>query len=96
MFSWDVNKAFENFIKHGVSFEEAATVFSDAMALDWEDLLHSEVEKRSKRLGMSMSGRVILVVYTLRRTEHVKETIRIISARRASHKEREAYARWAN
>ena len=50
MFSWDTVKAAANLEKHGISFEEAATVFSDAEGLDWEDLKHSTREPRYKRL----------------------------------------------
>jgi len=92
MFSWDAFKALKNYQKHGVPFEEASTVFSDPDALDWEDLEHSRIERRGKRLGLSIESRVLLVVYTLRRLRDDTETIRIISARQASRKEREAYA----
>jgi uncharacterized protein len=92
MFSWDAGKALKNYEKHGVPFEEAATIFADPDALDWEDLEHLEAERRWKRLGFSASGRVLLVVYTLRRLKYGTETICIISARQASRKEREAYA----
>jgi len=91
MFAWDIQKAIANFEKHGVPFEEAATVFADPDGLDWEDLIHSQKEQRSKRMGQSITGRILLVVYTIRRTEHEKETIRIIGARHASRKERAAY-----
>ncbi|MGA2717812.1 MAG: BrnT family toxin [Candidatus Acidiferrales bacterium] len=93
MFSWDAQKAISNYVKHGVSFEEAATVFSDPDALDWADPGHSASEQRSKRLGISLAGRVLLVIYTLRRPRRGQEAIRIISARQASRKERKAYAR---
>ena len=86
-------QAIANFEKHGVPFEEAATVFGDANGLDWQDLTHSHQELRFKRLGLSVSERLLLVVYTRRRREHEKETIRIISARPASRRERQAYAR---
>lgn len=92
MFSWDTRKAIVNFEKHGVSFEEAATVFADSEGLDWEDLAHSTQETRYKRLGSSIAGNILLVVYTLRRSKDGNETIRIISARPASRKERKAYA----
>ena len=92
MFTWDLQKARGNCDKHGVAFEEAATVFADPVGLDWEDPVHSEEERRSRRLGRSVAGRILLVVYTVRRTIHGSETIRIISARQASHKERTAYA----
>ena len=62
MFSWDARKALKNYEKHGVPFEEASTVFADPDALDWEDLEHSHVERRSKRLGRSSERRVLLVV----------------------------------
>jgi uncharacterized DUF497 family protein len=78
--------------KHGVSFEEAATVFSDPGGLDWEDFDHSLSERRSTRVGFSVAGRVLFVVYTIRRLKNDKETIRIISARQATRKERQAYA----
>jgi uncharacterized protein len=65
VFSWDVAKAIANFEKHGVSFEEAATVFGDANGLDWDDPVHSSQERRLKRLGQSVSDRLLLVVYTV-------------------------------
>ncbi len=92
MFSWDAGKALHNLEKHGVSFEEAATVFADPDALEWDDREHSVEERRWKRLGLSAGGRIIIVVYTTRRMKDGQETIRIISARQASRKERKAYA----
>ncbi|HTV53444.1 MAG TPA: BrnT family toxin [Terriglobia bacterium] len=92
MFSWDARKALQNYRKDGVPFEEAATVFSDPEGLDWEDLEHADAERRWKRLGLSAKGRVLMVVYTLRRLRDDIEAIRIISARHASRREREAYA----
>jgi hypothetical protein len=91
--TWDPPKAILNRDKHGVSFEEAATVFLDANALDWDDEGHSRMEERRKRIGKSAQQRIVLVVYTTRRTNDGQETIRIISARQASRKEREAYSR---
>jgi len=96
MFSWDPQKAIANFDKHGISFEESATIFTDSLGLDWEDLTHASQEKRYKRLGKSSQENILLVVYTVRRTKDEKETIRIISARWASRKERKAYAKPAN
>jgi uncharacterized protein len=92
MFTWDSRKAILNLAKHGVSFQEAATVFDDIRGLEWEDFEHSLIELRLKRLAISQAGRVLIVVYTIRRTKHGKEAIRIISARQASRKERKAYA----
>ena len=57
MFEWDTRKAVANRAKHGVSFEEAATVFADPDALDGPDLRHSESESRSLRLGRAATGR---------------------------------------
>jgi hypothetical protein len=92
VFSWDARKALSNLKKHGVSFEEAATVFSDPAAIDSLDLEHSLAEHRSIRIGFSVLGRILFVVYTIRRLKNAKETIRIISARQATRKEREIYA----
>lgn len=93
MFSWDPQKAIRNFHKHGISFEEAATIFADPDGLDWDDTGHSQRELRFKRIGVSITGRIVLAVYTLRRGHDDKETtIRIIGARQASRKERRAYA----
>jgi uncharacterized DUF497 family protein len=92
VFSWDARKALSNLKKHGVSFEEAATVFGDPDALDWDDPEHSHTENRSKRLGTSFTGRILIVIYTPRRLKNAKEIIRIISARQATRKERQAYA----
>lgn len=91
MFEWDPRKAAANARKHGVSFNEAATVFADPDALDGPDLKHSAQENRSLRLGRSLPGRVLIVAYTIRGSGD-DEKIRIISARRASRKERAAYA----
>ena len=92
MFSWDARKALSNLKKHDVSFEEAATVFADPDALDWDDPEHSDAEIRSKRLGTSVTGRILIVIYTPRKVNNEKEIIRIISARQATRKERQAYA----
>lgn len=92
MFEWDARKAAANVQKHGVSFGEAATVFADPDALDGPDLKHSHREDRFLRLGRSLAGRVLIVAYTVRGSGD-DEKIRIISSRRASRKERAAYAR---
>jgi uncharacterized DUF497 family protein len=92
MFTWDSQKAILNLEKHRVSFEEAATIFSDPIALAWEDLEHSVMEIRFKRLGISHAHRVLMVVYTIRRAANGNKAIRIIGARQASRKERKAYS----
>ena len=84
MFEWDTSKAVSNLRKHGVSFDEAMTVFADPDALDGPDVTHSAHEPRFLRLGRSSAG------HTVRRSGD-GEAIRIISARRASRKERTAY-----
>jgi uncharacterized protein len=91
VFEWDDQKAVANVRKHGVSFEEAATVFADPDALDGPDVKHSDREHRFLRVGRSLTGRVIIVTYTLRGSGD-EEKVRIISARRASRKEKAAYA----
>ena len=91
VFEWDPRKAEANAAKHGVSFDDAVTVFLDANALDGPDLQHSEAETRFLRLGRASDGRVLMVAYTLRRIGNV-DTIRLISARRASRRERAAYS----
>jgi uncharacterized protein len=95
VFEWDARKAAANLAKHAVSFDEAATVFGDPAALDGPDMLHSAHEARFLRLGRSAAARVLMVAYTQRRSGNV-DTIRIISARRASRKERSAYANAAH
>jgi uncharacterized protein len=83
-FSWDDRKAASNLRKHGVSFDEAATVFADPLALAIEDAVDSE---RTLLLGMSNRDRLLLVVHA----ELDESIIRIISARRATLHERRRY-----
>jgi uncharacterized DUF497 family protein len=78
-------------VKHGVAFDDAVTVFLDPDALDGSRLQHSAAESRFRRLGQAADGQVFMVAYTLRRSSDA-EAIRIISARRASRRERAAYA----
>lgn len=91
MFEWDPRKATANAEKHGVTFDIAATVFTDPRALDGPDLTHSATEARSLRLGRAADGRVLMVAYTVRKGDDDAEKIRLISARRASRQERAAY-----
>lgn len=86
-FSWDPKKARSNERKHGVSFEEARTVFSDDYGLLLDDSEHSEREARFLLLGLSSSLRILVVSHTLRDAD----TIRIISAREASTSENRQY-----
>jgi len=82
-FEWDENKAKKNLKKHGVSFEEASTVFGDLLARTIQDPLHSGEEDRFVTLGESQSRRLLVVVFIER-----GDKIRIISARVASRRER--------
>lgn len=85
-FAWDEAKAAANLAKHGVSFEEAATVFGDPLALTFDDPDHSSGEHRFLTFGMSERSRVLLVVNVER-----GRAIRIISARKATKHERGIY-----
>lgn len=84
-FSWDPKKAKANFKKHGVSFEEAATVFYDPMAKAGPDPDHSDQEDRFILIGHSQKNNLLFVVHVYKETS---ETIRIISARKATKKEK--------
>ena len=89
-FDWDPRKSATNSRKHGVSFEEAMTVFSDEQALFMADPDHSEEEDRFLLLGLSSSLRTLVVCHCFRESD---EIIRIISARKASRTERAIYNR---
>ena len=88
-FSWDLPKARDNKRKHGISFEEARSVFYDDNAMLIYDPDHSDEEERFILLGMSASLRLLVVCHTYRGGESL---IRIISARRATRRERQQYA----
>jgi uncharacterized protein len=81
-FEWDELKADRNAIKHGVSFEEAKTVFADSNSVTIADLEHSIDEDRYIDIGISNLGRLLVVVYTER-----DNYIRIISSRCATNRE---------
>jgi len=83
---WDARKAHENLRKHGVSFEEAKTVFDDPVYVDFYDPDHSYNERRYIIIGQSQQGRLLIVSYTER-----EDVVRLISAREAARGEREAY-----
>ena len=85
---WDPRKAAANKKKHGISFDEAATVFSDENGRLIPDPDHSEEEDRFILLGMSWSLRILVVCHCYRATKNV---IRIISARKATRSERAQY-----
>ena len=79
MFEWDSAKAASNFDKHGVSFEEAATVFEDSLAVCFPDPGHSDAEERFILVGHSASERLLFVSH-----REMGQKIRIISARSAT------------
>jgi len=85
-FEWDEDKAAANLAKHDVSFEEAATVFADPVAVVFDDEVHSIEEHREIIVGYSAGGRLLIVCFTER-----PPAIRIISARRATKRERKAH-----
>ena len=87
-FEWDPVKAAANFRKHGVTFDEAQTVFEDDEALILQDPEHSAVEERFVLLGASIDRNVLAVVHCERARGRV---IRIISARKADRDERATY-----
>lgn len=85
-FEWDETKAVANLRKHGVPFEEAASVFSDPLAYTFGDPDHSVGEQRLLTFAFSKSGRLLAVVHAER-----GRAIRIISARKATRHERGIY-----
>jgi uncharacterized DUF497 family protein len=89
-FEWDSRRSRTNQRKHGVSFEEAQTVFLDDHALLIDDPDHSDEEERFVLLGLSSTLRALVVCHCYRRSGHV---IRIISARKADPSERALYSR---
>ena len=89
-FAWNPTTADDNAFLHGVSFLEAASVFRDPYAQDERDVPHSADETSFLYLGRSVLGRVLVVIYALRRSRNV-ETIHVISAQRASREAQEAY-----
>ena len=85
-FEWDREKATKNAKKHGISFREALTVFRDTLSVTYPDIDHSADEDRFLIIGLSLSGNVLVVSHAFR-----NDSIRIISARKATRKERFFY-----
>ncbi len=85
-FEWDENKATDNLAKHGVLFEEAATVFGDALSDTFDDPDHSAEERHFIIIGVSEKGRMPIVAHT-----DDGENVRIISAREPTRGERKFY-----
>ncbi len=85
-FEWDQSKAASNLKKHGVSFEEAKTVFANPLAVIFDDDAHSIIEQREIIIGHSRQNRLLLIAFTER-----SGNVHIISARLATRQEREDY-----
>ena len=85
-FEWDAGKAASNLSKHGIGFAEAMTVFNDALEVMIPDPAHPDAELRFVSIGVSESGRLLVVAYTER-----DQRIRIVSARQATPRERRLY-----
>ena len=85
-FIWDPEKAASNLEKHGVRFEDASTAFGDSLSITIPDPAHSESEHRYVLMGRSIGGQLLVVVHSER-----KGSIRIISAREATRRERRDY-----
>jgi uncharacterized protein len=88
-FEWDGQKSALNQRKHGVAFDEAATVFGDPLGLTFDDSEHSFDERRYLTFGFSTEQRALVVAHTSR-----GDTIRIISARPMTPRERREYEQW--
>ena len=85
-FEWDPEKAELNLKKHGVSFQEASSVFGDPLAVTFNDPDHSVQERRFVTFGCSLAGILLVIIHTERRGR-----VRVISARRATRHERKIY-----
>jgi uncharacterized DUF497 family protein len=90
-FEWDAAKALSNARKHGVTFDQAATVFLDALALTVSDSVHSQYEERWFTLGLDASGALLAVAHTYQAVGPASVRVRIISARPATKQERRFY-----
>jgi uncharacterized DUF497 family protein len=90
-FEWDSRKARANLAKHGISFEEATTIFGDRLSVTVPDPDHSITERRYITMGKAFNGKLLVVVHTDR-----GDNIRIISARRANRRERKFYEKEIN
>lgn len=92
-FEWDPKKATANQEKHGVPFEEAATVFLDPRAVSVYDEEHSVPEDRWITLGFSSAGRLLAVTHTFQPMDRRRCRVRVISSRRATRRERGEYGK---
>ena len=86
-FEWDEIKAAANLRKHGVSFELASTVFSDARLLTVADLEHGETEERWFSIGLASNGAMLSIIYLWSESDPAATKVRLISARAATQTE---------
>jgi uncharacterized DUF497 family protein len=91
-FEWDAHKADSNLKKHGVTFEQATSVFLDALSLTVFDEAHSQYEERWFTLGHARDGALLAVSHTYQATSSTRARIRIISARSGTKQEKRFYA----
>jgi len=90
-YEWDQTKATTNERKHGVGFSESSSVFDDPLSVSIHDPDHSEEEDRWITVGRSATGKLLVVVHTRSYRDSTNEVIRLISARRATLRERRVY-----
>ena len=90
-FEWDENKNLENIEKRGISFEEAVSAFFDEWNIEAFDASHSDSEEQRFTIIGLAAFRLLRVTFTIRKDENDLETIRIISARKAKHYEKNDY-----
>lgn len=90
-FEWDSNKAQTNLSKHNISFESATSVFRDENAISIYDEKHSLDEERWITIGIDQITRILVVIHTFVSIDHENCNIRIISARKATKKEKIIY-----
>jgi uncharacterized DUF497 family protein len=93
VFEWDPRKATLNLRKHGVGFEQGATIFLDAEAISIPDEEHSEQEDRWVTIGLDASARLLVVIHTFEEIDSSRCRLRLISARKATKKEERQYRR---
>jgi uncharacterized DUF497 family protein len=91
IFDWDPKEAALNLRSHSLGFERATTVFLDARAVSIPDDEHSDEEERWVTIGVDASGNVLVVVHTFEEADSERCKIRLISARKATKKEKKQY-----
>ena len=91
VFEWDPDKAHGNQRRHGIRFDQAATVFHDPHALSIFDDDHSHTEDRWVTLGLDQAGRLLTIIHTFQTLEPMVCRIRLISARKATRREQQHY-----